>query len=88
MKDLKVLGVCGGQGALLFPFRDKLIGNIEPRGVFHTSREEQWKANFKGIPFLKGYELPEDWLFRSMAIIARTQKNTAAIAGRHGCCSC
>lgn len=36
------------------PFRDKLIGNIEPRGVFHTSREEQWKANFKGIPFLKG----------------------------------
>ena len=61
MKDLKVLGVCGGQGALLFPFRDKLIGNIEPRGVFHTSREEQWKANFKGIPFLKGYELPEDW---------------------------
>lgn len=61
MKDLKVLGVCGGQGALLFPFRDKLIGNIEPRGVFHTGREEQWKANFKGIPFLKGYELPEDW---------------------------
>ena len=56
MKDLKVLGVCGGQGALLFPFRDKLIGNIEPRGVFHTGREEQWKANFKGIPFLKGYE--------------------------------
>lgn len=43
------------------PFRDKLIGNIEPRGVFHTGREEQWKANFKGIPFLKGYELPEDW---------------------------
>ena len=61
MKNLKVLGVCGGQGALLFPFRDKLIGNIEPRGVFHTGREEQWKANFKGIPFLKGYELPEDW---------------------------
>ncbi len=54
MKDLKVLGVCGGQGALLFPFRDKLIGNIEPRGVFHTAKEEQWKANFKGIPFLKG----------------------------------
>lgn len=59
MKDLKVLGVCGGQGALLFPFRDKLIGNIEPRGVFHTSREEQWKANFKGIPFLKGTNYPK-----------------------------
>lgn len=61
MKDLKVLGVCGGQGTLLFPFRDKLIGNIEPRPVFHTKSESQWKANFKGIPFLKGYELPEDW---------------------------
>jgi site-specific DNA-cytosine methylase len=60
-EDLRVLGVCGGQGALLFPFKDKLIGNIEPRGVFHTKSESQWKANFKGIPFLKGYELPEDW---------------------------
>ena len=60
-EDLRVLGVCGGQGALLFPFKDKLIGNIEPRGVFHTAKEEQWKANFKGIPFLKGYELPKDW---------------------------
>ena len=51
-EDLRVLGVCGGQGALLFPFKDKLIGNIEPRGVFHTAKEEQ---------FLKGYELPKDW---------------------------
>ena len=40
MKDLKVLGVCGGQGALLLPFKNKLIGNIEPRGVFHTSIEQ------------------------------------------------
>ena len=38
-EDLRVLGVCGGQGALLFPFKDKLIGNIEPRGVFHTKSE-------------------------------------------------
>jgi hypothetical protein len=63
MKDLKVLGVCGGQGALLFPFKNKLIGNIEPRSVFHTKSESQWKANFKGIPFLKGYELPKVWLW-------------------------
>lgn len=58
---MNVLGICAGQGGLLFPFRKYLLGNIEPRGVFHTKSESQWKANFKGIPFLKGYELPEDW---------------------------
>lgn len=54
-----VLGVCAGQGALLFPFRKHLIGNIEIRGVFHTPGEEQWKANFGDIPFYKGYNLPQ-----------------------------
>lgn len=65
MEKFNLLGICAGQGALLFPFlRSKkfnLLGNIEPRPVFHTKSESQWKANFKGIPFLKGYELPEDW---------------------------
>lgn len=59
MKELKVLGVCAGQGALLFPFRKHLIGNIEIRGVFHTPGEEQWKANFGDIPFHKGFCLQE-----------------------------
>lgn len=65
MKIKNILGVCAGGAALLFPFKNStkynILGNIEPRGVFHTGREEQWKANFKGIPFLKGYELPKDW---------------------------
>ena len=56
---MNVLGISAGQGALLFPFRKHLLGNIEPRGVFHTPREEQWKANFKDIPFYKGYCLQE-----------------------------
>lgn len=56
---MNVLGVCAGQGALLFPFRKHLIGNIEIRGVFHTPGEEQWKANFGDIPFYKGYGLQE-----------------------------
>ena len=56
---MNVLGVCAGQGALLFPFRKHLIGNIEVRGVFHTPGEEQWKANFGDIPFYKGYNLPQ-----------------------------
>lgn len=56
---MNVLGVCAGQGALLFPFRKHLIGNIEVRGVFHTPGEEQWKANFGDISFYKGYNLPQ-----------------------------
>ena len=56
---MNILGICAGQGGLLFPFRKHLLGNIEPRTVFHTNCESQWKANFKDIPFYKGYNLPE-----------------------------
>lgn len=59
MKKLKVLGVSAGQGALLFPFKENLIANIEPRAVFHTKEEEQWKLNFGDIPFLRN-ELPDN----------------------------
>lgn len=60
MKTIKILGVCAAQGALLFPFRDSqkfsIVGNIEPRGVFHTKKEEQWSSNFPGIPFARDPE--------------------------------
>lgn len=59
MRKLRVLGVCAGQGALLFPFRENLLGNIEIRGVFHTPGEEQWKLNFGDTPFYKGFCLQE-----------------------------
>ena len=59
-KDLKILGICAGQGALLFPWRNQLLGNIEPRSVFHTPKEEQWRLNFGEIQFLRN-ELPEKW---------------------------
>ncbi len=52
-ESLKVLGVSQGQGALLLPFKRYLIGNIEPRGCFHTPKEEQWRLNFGDIPFVK-----------------------------------
>lgn len=58
MKHLRVLGVSAGQGALLFPFKENLVANIEPRAVFHTKNEEQWKLNFGDIPFLRN-ELPD-----------------------------
>lgn len=57
MGKLKVLGVCAGNGVGLFPFlgstKFKVVGNIEPRPVYHTKEENQWKANFKNIGFSK-----------------------------------
>lgn len=50
---MKILGVCGAQGALLYKLRKYLVANIEPRGVFHTPKEEQWKLNFKTTPFVR-----------------------------------
>lgn len=58
-KKLTVLGVSAGAGALLYPFRKHLLGNIESRSVFHTPKEEQWKLNFGDIPFYKGFCLQE-----------------------------
>lgn len=61
-KKLNVIGVCAGSGsALLFPFLNnkkfKILGNIEPRPVFHTKLEETWRLNFGKIPFVKSYDL-------------------------------
>lgn len=56
MNKLKVLGICGAQGALLYPLKKYLIGNVEPRAVFHTKKEEQWKLNFGEIPFVRSLE--------------------------------
>ena len=56
MKKYRVLGVSAGQGALLFPWKladHKILGNVEPRAVFHTRKEEQWKANFGKVPFVR-----------------------------------
>lgn len=65
-KRIKVLGVCGAQGALLFPLKRYLIGNVEPRAVFHSSGEEQWYANFDEIPFVREIEqLPSEFLKES-----------------------
>lgn len=53
MKKIKVLGVCGAQGALLYPLKELLCANIEPRSVFHMKNEDQWRLNFGKIPFLR-----------------------------------
>lgn len=60
MKTINVLGVCNGQGIGLFPFlssgKYKVLGNIEPRAVYHSPKEEQWKANFGTLPFIRNLD--------------------------------
>lgn len=46
-----ILGVCGGNGVILHPAKDRLIANLEPRKIFHTKNQEQWRENFKNIPY-------------------------------------
>jgi site-specific DNA-cytosine methylase len=50
---MNILGVCGGNGVILHPFKKHLIANIEPRSVFYTKNQEQWRANFGSIPMYK-----------------------------------
>jgi len=47
---MKILGVNGGNGVILYPMRRFLIGNYEPRSVFKTRENKQWKLNFPKVP--------------------------------------
>jgi site-specific DNA-cytosine methylase len=53
---IRVLGVCGGNGVILYPFlspKYDLLANVEPRGIFSTPNQVQWKLNFGKIPFTR-----------------------------------
>lgn len=56
MRNLKILGVCQGNGTMLYPIKKYVVGNIEPRGCFYSPGNKQWELNFKGIPFTKDIE--------------------------------
>lgn len=58
--NYKVLGISAGGGALLYPFRDHIIANVEPRSVFHMPNEDQWHLNFRGVPVYR-HELDDKW---------------------------
>jgi len=47
---MKILGVNGGNGVILYPMRRHLIGNVEIRPVFKTPDDVQWKLNFRDTP--------------------------------------
>lgn len=56
-KRLNVLGICAGNGVCLYPFKlnpnFNLIGNVEPRSIFYTKCQKQWKSNFGNLPMVK-----------------------------------
>lgn len=66
-KKLKILGVCGGNGLTLFPFKRYLIGNIEDRNVFKTDKNLQWYTNFQ-VPFVDDLMVAK-FLFKNPDII-------------------
>ena len=49
---MKILGVCGGNGVILYPMKRWLIGNVEIRSLFKTPDDIQWKLNFGDIPLI------------------------------------
>jgi site-specific DNA-cytosine methylase len=51
--ELKVLGVAGGNGVILHPFKNDLMANIETRKVFKTPDDIQWRLNFEAEVFQK-----------------------------------
>lgn len=43
---MKILGINGGNGVILYPMRKHLIGNVEARSNFKTPDDIQWRLNF------------------------------------------
>jgi site-specific DNA-cytosine methylase len=58
---MEVLGVNGGNGVILFPFKKYLIANVEPRSLFKTPGNVQWKANFGSIPLINESTFDKCW---------------------------
>lgn len=54
--NIKILGIAGGNGVILYPFKKWLIANYEPRPAFKTPDDIQWHLNFNSIPLLKDHE--------------------------------
>lgn len=55
-----VLGISSGIGVSLFPAKDKVIGNIEPRAIFHSLGNKQWAANFPNAPLYRTLQVKQD----------------------------
>lgn len=82
-KKLKILGVCGGNGVILHPFRRYVIGNIEDRGVFKTDKNMQWYINFK-VPFVDDLQVAKFIFNKPDIIIGAPDCGASSILGFTG----
>lgn len=62
-----VLGVSSGGGVSLFPARKRVIGNIEPRAIFYTPGDQQWKINFPNA-FMRR-DIPDELFDKQVQVI-------------------
>lgn len=60
LKEITIMGICAGNGAVLYPFRRNLMGNVEIRPIFKTLDNKQWKLNFGDIPLFNKAPFMED----------------------------
>ena len=44
---MRILGINAGNGVLVYPMRKHLVACYEPRSVFKTPDDIQWKLNFE-----------------------------------------
>ena len=58
---MRVLGIAGGNGVILYPFKQHLIANIEIRSIFKTPDNIQWKLNFGKIPLFYDFKAYLRW---------------------------
>lgn len=49
---MRILGINGGNGVILYPMKKYVIGNVEIRSVFKTPNDIQWGLNFPDIPLI------------------------------------
>lgn len=56
MEDIRILGVCGGNGTLLYAMKEHLVGNYEPRSTYYTKNNKAWVDNFGLTPYFKKFE--------------------------------
>jgi site-specific DNA-cytosine methylase len=49
---MNIIGICGGNGVILYAMKRHIIANYEPRSVFHTPDNIQWELNFGDIPLI------------------------------------
>ena len=50
---MKVIGITVGNGVMVYPFKEHLIGNVETRTDYQTPNDIQWVLNFGKIPLYK-----------------------------------